>query len=273
MPGCPACFSANVLPHESMTSESATTNTLEPQDGDSYYDRFYVNDAADVRRHLQRLVDGRCTLVAHAEGAYHGVVTVLLQVDDAAIRVDVPRGQETLSRWIAAPQLRFEGSIERIALRFACGPAVLDHHDGRPALLLPVPERVLHLQRREFVRREPAAGALVCKLRAPEGAKPASIDVGVRDIGGGGVAILVTQGQVRIAVGDLLAGCRFDLPQFGEIEVDMRVRHVIEREHRGRSITQAGCEFVELAPAAQRKLFRYLMQLDREELARRRQYD
>jgi c-di-GMP-binding flagellar brake protein YcgR len=256
-----------------MTSESATTNTLEPQDGDSYYDRFYVHDAADVRRHLQRLVDGRCTLVAHADGAYHGVVTVMLQVEDEAIWVDVPRGPETLAQWIAASQLRFEGSIERIALRFACGPAVLAHHDGRPAVLLPVPERVLHLQRREFVRREPSPGSLVCKLRAPEGAKPTTIDAGVRDIGGGGVAILVMPQQLRVVVGDLLAGCRIDLPQFGEIEVDMRVRHVIEREHRGRTIAQAGCEFVELAPVAQRKLFRYLMQLDREELARRRQYD
>jgi c-di-GMP-binding flagellar brake protein YcgR len=79
--------------------------------------------------------------------------------------------------------------------------------------------------------------------------------------------------QMRFAVGDVLAGCHVDLPQFGEIEFDLRVRHVVEREQRGRVVTQAGCEFVELQPAAQRKLFRYLMQLDREVLARRRQYE
>jgi c-di-GMP-binding flagellar brake protein YcgR len=259
---------------ESMISTTATTNMLEPQDGESYYDKFFVYNAADVRRHLQRLVDGHCTLVAHADGAYEGVVTLLLQVEDSSLWIDIPRGQDTLTRWLDSAELRFEGSIERVALRFACGPAVLDQHDGRPALLLPMPDRVLHLQRREFVRREPAAGSVVCKLHAPEGAKSAWIDAAVRDIGGGGVALILTPEQkLRPVVGDLLAGCRIDLPQFGDIEFDLRVRHVIEREHRGRTILQAGCEFAELAPAAQRKLFRYLMQLDREELARRRQYE
>ena len=160
-----------------------------------------------------------------------------------------------------------------MALRFACGPAVLGQHEGRPALLLPMPDRILHLQRREFVRREPSPGSLVCRLRAPEGAKPPWIDAAVRDISGGGVALLLTPQQPRPSVGNLLAGCRMDLPQFGEVEVDLRVRHVIDREVRGRPIAQAGCEFVDLAPAAQRKLFRYLMQLDRDVLARRRQYD
>lgn len=255
-----------------MTIEAAT-HTLEPQDSD-YYERFFVYNATDVRRHLQRLVDGRCTLVAHVDGSYEGVVTLLLQVEDAALWIDTPRGEDTLARWLAAAELRFEGSIERVALRFTCGPATLDVHAGRPAVLLPVPDRVLHLQRREYVRREPPVGSLVCKVRNPaEGARPAWFDAGVRDISGGGVALLMTPEQMRPSVGALLAGCRMDLPQFGDVEFDLRVRHVIEREHRGRTIAQAGCEFIDLAPAAQRKLLRYIMQLDREVLARRRQYE
>lgn len=256
-----------------MNSEAATTNTLEPQDGDSYYDKFYVYNAADVRRHLQRLVDGHCTLVAHADGAYEGVVTMLLQVEDASLWVDAPRGKDTLGRWLAADHLRFEGSIERVALRFASGPAVLDHHDGRPALMLPLPDRVLHLQRREFVRRAPTPGSLVCRVRAPAGTRPEWIDIEVRDVSGGGVALQATPKQMAFAVGAVLTGCHINLPQFGEVECDLRVRHVSQREHNGRTLVQAGCEFVELLPAAQRKLFRYLMQLDREVLARRRQFE
>lgn len=38
---------------------------------------------------------------------------------------------------------------------------------------------------------------------------------------------------------------------------------------RGKDVLQAGCEFVDLPAATQAKLFRYLMQLDREQLARR----
>ncbi|HSR64834.1 MAG TPA: flagellar regulator YcgR PilZN domain-containing protein [Xanthomonadaceae bacterium] len=241
-----------------------------PPEDDGYYDKFFVYNAADVRRHLQRLVDARCTLSAHAEGARESVVTALLQVEDASLWVDVPPGRDTLMRWLNAPQLRFEGSLERVALRFACGPAQLETHDGRPALLLPVPTRVLHLQRREFMRREPPAGALTCRFPSPGGQW---IDATIRDIGGGGLAILGTPEQVRFAVGDVVGQCRIRLPELGEVVVDLRVRHVIERQHHGRDVAQAGCEFVDLDAASQRKLFRYLMQLDREELARRRLSD
>ena len=253
-------------------NETAQPSLPTSHDEDGYYDKFFVYNAADVRRHLQRLVDGRCTLSAHAEGARESVVTVLLQVEDASLWVDVPPGRETLMRWLNAPQLRFEGSIERVALRFACGPAQLDHHDGRPALLLPLPQRLLHLQRREFMRREPPVGALTCRFPSPA-QQGQWIDATIRDIGGGGLAILGTREQIRFAVGDVVGGCRISLPEFGDVEVDLRVRHVVERQHRGRDLAQAGCEFVDLDAAAQRKLFRYLMQLDREELARRRLLD
>ncbi|NUS38873.1 MAG: hypothetical protein HOQ02_07600 [Lysobacter sp.] len=243
-----------------------------PPDGDVCYDKFFVYNAADVRRHLQRLVDSRCMLVAHAEGAHESVVTALLQVEDASLWVDVPPGHETLLRWLNAPQLRFEGSLERVALRFACGPAQLASHSGRSALLLPLPSRVLHLQRREFMRREPPAGALTCRFPAP-GRSGQWIDATIRDIGGGGLAVLGTREQVDFASGDVVSGCRISLPELGEVVVDLRVRHVVEREHRGRELAQAGCEFVDLDAATQRKLFRYLMQLDREELVRRRVHD
>ncbi|MGN6513327.1 MAG: flagellar brake protein, partial [Lysobacteraceae bacterium] len=186
--------------------------------------------------------------------------------------VDVPPGRDTLMRWLNAPQLRFEGSIERVALRFACGPAQLDEHDGRPALLLPVPQRLLHLQRREFMRREPPVGALTCRFPSAERAGQ-WVDATIRDIGGGGLAILGTREQIHFTVGDVVGGCRITLPELGDVVVDLRVRHVVERQHRGRDLAQAGCEFVDLDAASQRKLFRYLMQLDREKLARRRQLD
>ncbi|HET6435249.1 MAG TPA: flagellar regulator YcgR PilZN domain-containing protein [Xanthomonadaceae bacterium] len=236
-------------------------------DLDAYYDKFYVHGPAEIRRHLQRLVDGRCAVAAHPEGSGASVVTVVLQVEDASLWVDLPPGEAQLRAWLAAPQLRFEGSIERVALRFSCGPATMDSQDGRPALLLPMPTRLLHLQRREYMRREPPPGALTCRLAAPPAGR--EVEATIRDIGGGGLAVVATREAIDFAVGEVL-GSRIDLPGIGEVEVDLRVCHVVAREHRGRALAQAGCEFVELDPAAQRKLFRYLMQLDRAALARRR---
>ncbi len=239
--------------------------------GDNYYDKCMVYGAPEICRHLQKLVDARCTLVGHAEGNVASVVTVLLRVGEASLWVDVPRSRERLDTWLASPRLLFEGTLERIAMRFGCSPGALDTHEGRAALRLPLPTRLLYLQRREFMRREPPAEGLRCHVPADaEAGEDAYVEATIRDIGGGGLAVLAPHGAVTFVIGDVLPGCIIELPGLDKVVVNLRVRHVVSRKQRGRDAWQAGCEFVGLPPATQDKLFRYVMQLERERVLRRR---
>lgn len=252
-------------------SDLTDTPVPDGPDLEGYYDRFYIRDAGEIRHHLQRLTAERSLLNARPDGASTALSTILLKVDATGFVVDAPSSEVIRDEWLAAPLLRFEGSLDRAAMRFSCGPAHLDTFEARPALRLPIPERMLYLQRREFLRREPPLGALRCRVHLGEGKE--DVVATIRDIGGGGLAVLAVRTQLPIAVGDLLRDCRIDLPELGEVLVDLLVRHVIPRSPLGHDLTQAGCEFVNLSPAAQRKLFRYLLQLDRELLARRRQQE
>ncbi|MFN7183713.1 flagellar brake protein [Thermomonas haemolytica] len=242
-------------------------------DLEGYYDKFYIHDAGEIRHHLQRLVGERSALSVRPDNTASALPTILLKVDAAGLLIDVPASRSVQDAWLAAPLLRFEGSIDRAALRFSTGPALLDAFENGAAFRLPIPERVLYLQRREFMRREPPAGTLFCRLRLDEGEREREVDATIRDIGGGGLAVVATRSQVRLQVGDVLRDCRIDLPELGEVEVSLQVRHIISRGHLGPDVTQAGCEFVNLTPVAQRKLFRYLLQLDRDLLARRRRME
>lgn len=249
-------------------SDDASSSELDSADLDGFYDKFYVHDAGEIRHHLQRLAGERCGLTVRAEHSADSMGTMLLKVDAEVMLIDVPASQLMLDAWLAAHQLRVEGTIDRAALRFSSGPAQLDSFEGQPALRLPIPERVLYMQRREFVRREPPSGSLACLLRMPESEQ--EVQANIRDIGGGGLAIVATRSAVEFKVGEVLKDCRIELPDIGEVEVDLEIRHVLVRGHLGYDMAQAGCEFRDLAPAAQRKLFRYLMQLDREQMSRRR---
>lgn len=240
-------------------------------DLEGYYDKFYIHDAGEIRHHLQRLAGERGMLSVRASHADATLPTLLLKVDSHGMLIDVPASRSVQDAWLEAPLLRFEGSIDRAAARFTCGPAQLETFEDRPAMRLPLPERMLYLQRREFMRREPPVGTLVCHLRLEEGQR--EVEATIRDIGGGGLAIVTARAQLHLQVGDLLRDCRIDLPELGEVEVSLQVRHVLTRSHLGPDITQAGCEFVNLTPGAQRKLFRYLLQLDRDLLARRRRME
>lgn len=246
-----------------MTDQSQ--RTANESGAESFYDKYLVHDAREIRRHLERLLEGRCTLLGHAEGGSASTVTVLLQLDDASYRVDMPRSPEDQRAWSGGATLFFEGNLDRVALRFHSGPGRRVVHDGHPALALPLPTRMLHMQRREFVRLEPPIDSLQCRVPARRGGQEGGWTVAtIRDIGGGGLAVLAPSEEVAFVVGDVLTGCEIDLPGSDTLVVNLCVRHVVARRRRGKDALQAGCEFVDLPPGAQDKLFRYVMQLDRQ---------
>lgn len=237
------------------------------------YDKCLLHEPASIRAHLQRLIDGRCMLTATGDvGAAGTTLTAPLAIEDDQLWVDVPRSASVLDSLLRCKRLSFEGAIDKITLRFSSGPPRLGSHDGCPALLVPMPQRLLHLQRRELMRREPPPGALDCLVPARDPARglPPTVAT-IRDIGGGGLAVLVADATLALAPGDLLPDCVIELPGLGAVEVTLHVRHVSQVRQRGRDVRHAGCEFIDLPAATEAKLFRYLMHLDREQLARRRE--
>lgn len=256
----------------------------EPEPGtltldDADYDKCMLYDAASIRAQLQQLIDKRCTLTASGDVGAVSMLTAplaiegaMLAIEDAMLWIDVPPSEEVLQLLLQCARLSFVGMLDKVTLRFSSGPPLLGTHDGRPALRVPLPERLLHLQRREIMRREPPPGALNCLVPARDRTRNAPpITTTIRDIGGGGLAVLVADDALVLATGDLLPGCVIDLPGLGSVEVTLRVCHVRHVHQRGKDVLQAGCEFIDLPAAAQAKLFRYLMQLDREQLSRRRE--
>ena len=235
---------------------------------DAVLDKCVLRDAGSIRALLQRLVDRRCVLTATLAGDAAGAVTAVLAVDGTTLWIDVPRDPAKQRRMLRAPRLAFRGVLDKAALRFSCGPAVAGIHDGAPALGLPLPDQVLHLQRRELMRREPMPGSLTCLVYArPPDELQTPVPGTIRDIGGGGLAILTAGDELDLAIGTRLPHCVITLPgTLGAVDVALRVRHLRQVVHHGHDVRQAGCEFVDLSPAAQAKLFRYLMQLDRDAL-------
>jgi c-di-GMP-binding flagellar brake protein YcgR len=248
-------------------SDEAIPNEPEKAGLDGFYDKFLIHDVGEIRHHLQRLVTERGTMTVHSDGSTDSLPILLLEVAKTLLWIDVPNSRQTLDQWLASSQLHFEGSLNSAAMRFSCGPAQLADHERRPALKLPAPARILYMQRREFVRREPPTGTLSCHFKLPI---VGAMDATIRDIGGGGLAILALRKATPLLVGDVVEACRIDLPEIGEIDVNLLIRHIVDRPHLGTDMMQAGCEFVDLSPAVQRKLFRYLMQLDRDQMSHRR---
>lgn len=231
---------------------------------------FELRDADDIRACLQRLIDHRCSVIAHLEYSQRVPTMLLAQADDA-LWLDAPRDEWLSDRLQRAVRVDLEAALERVTVRFSIDTPRLSEHATRPALLTALPSRVLYLQRRDHVRRSPHA--LACSFATLDNqgrARPhqAIID----DISGGGLSLLTTENEGPILhAGDVLNGCLIDLEPIGPIRVTLRVQHVGAVQLDGANLLRAGCQFVELSPGAESRLMRYVARLDRQHAAQARQ--
>lgn len=254
------------------TLPSAPAETVEPE-AESLYERYMLSHPADVRHCLRQLIDKRSSLLLHAAGTEQAV-SVALAVGPSSLWVDVPRDPVLTERLLAAGRLRFESSIDRITVRFATGAARRSVHADLPALEVPLPLKVMHLQRREYVRREPI-GSLACLMPVhTTSGDTRTLRASIADIGGGGLAVLTTDDSTLVmAAGDVIPGVVLDIPEQGAMTVTLRVQHAARIDQNGRRVWRAGCSFVDLTVQEQARLLRYVMHLDRVHASRLRDHD
>lgn len=232
-------------------------------EGESLYEKYMLHHPADIRGCLRQLVDKRCVLLVHAAGT-DNAVSAVLAIGPTSMWIDVPRDAALTEQLLAADRLRFESSIDRITVRFATGAARTGTYDGLPALEVPIPAKVMHLQRREYVRREPP-GTVSCILPVhADGGTRRTVRATIADIGGGGLAVLTSDdATIEINSGDIYPGVILELPEQEPMSVTLRVQHAAHIDQRGRRVLRAGCSFVDLTVQDQARLLRYVMQLDR----------
>lgn len=241
-------------------------------DIDSMYEKYMLHHPAEIRARLRQLVDKRSTVLVREAGTELDAVTVALAIGPGSFWIDVPREDALTARLQRAERLRFESAIERVGVRFTTGAARLGTYEGLPALEVDLPPKLIHLQRREYVRREPVS-SLGCTLRLPDATTqqgaPRTVNARIADIGGGGLAVLTTDEKVlHPTVGEELRDVVLDLPDDGPLTVRLRVQHVQRFEQNGHSIVRSGCQFVGLSAQDQARLVRYVMHLDRLHSAR-----
>lgn len=116
-------------------------------------------------------------------------------------------------------------------------------HDGVPAIRLRYPEILSVQQRRQHPRRDvPSTLTLRCVADAG-GIAP--FDAQIKDLGVGGVSILIYSPEVMLEPGTVLVGCVIEVPRADSVTVDLEVRYseavVLADGSRARC---SGCRFV-----------------------------
>lgn len=236
---------------------------------------YWIDSPIEVQ-HLFRslaLKSSKVTLWMSPTEFAPSMVLALLPNGDVVLDVDVDdRVNQNL---LSAPMVIVSGNVNKVPLKCQLSGLRLGLYQGAQAFIAPAPRRIHKLQRREFFRVTiPATKPLYCRFDIdvpPPFGKGAPVTHSTRnrvlDLSLGGLLLEMQDlenymPKPRAQVGP----CRVDLPEEGTITFDLLFCHVqTSEDRRGHVIRKVGAQFRGLSQADQKRLYPYVLQLEREQ--------
>lgn len=236
---------------------------------DDNLEEFTLTSRREIVFYLHQLInDGERISVVFDEGR-ETILTVLLHVDEGAGHLVFDwGGSETANRRLLASERNFFICTPHgVRNQFITGKVWEIGYKGRKAFATGLPNKYVRLQRREFFRLVlPMTQRLQCSLPAPEGAaRPVFPAV---DIGVGGIGIETPSITSAFDTGQKLEGVEIDMKGFGILRVNVLIRFVGAIQRGNKQVGRLGCQFVNLTPAQEHQLQKFITHVQREERAR-----
>ena len=253
-------------------TDSAARPEASPELPSEPDERFTVRDPQEMRFVLRRIQENGQSITAYIDGGPDFVLTFLLSVQPEFKYLVLERGPDgpAFKRLLRASRALLVTSHEQVKVKFFVRDMRQIVHEGRAALRAAMPPWLLRIQRREHFRiATPIARPILCTVFLNEETPDLQADAVILDLSIGGVALMDNNGALRFRLGERHQGCRIALPETGNLTVDLEVRSVYETPLRnGRSFRRCGCKFINLQPAAESMIQRYIMQLELKRIGR-----
>jgi len=234
-----------------------------PEPDSPSLERFAVYARVEVLSLLQQLLDFGVLTNVYYDQAGSFFLTALLSInpDFEELVVDAAPDEAVQRRLLASRRLVFVAFVQGVKMQFEATRAEATSFEGRPALRVRVPERVMRMQRREFFRVRPLASRpVMCTVRDEQTHRTDTWRV--LDLSGGGLALAARIGERPFSLGMELPDCTVDFPGEGTIATGLRVRSIELTQREGEQ--RIGCEFMRIAPQARLMLQRFINRVEAE---------
>jgi flagellar brake protein len=257
-----------------LPSQKTSTPTFFEIDSPTEFGQYIITIRREIVFYLQLLAKQRSIVTVYINDGHCFFLSSIVALDEAANLLFLDPSSEPESNALAqaAQQLTLVGNLDRVKIQLRLPPLQARNFQGQNTLCAALPNALLRLQRREFFRLEPPlATPIRCKLlaRKVDGSSK-TFELTLSDISGGGVSLIGTTAMANDFPRDaLFQDCRLEITGEGVIQVNLRVRKVIEISTRdGEHGLRIGCEFVSLAGTRLAFIERYITRIERERKAR-----
>lgn len=256
------------------TLQEESTQAFFEIDHPSEFGQFILSSRQEIIFYLRLLAKQRSIVTVYINGGEDFFLSSIIAIDETKNQVilDPSSDPENNTLALAARQLTLLAKLDRVEMQLRLRGVVAGMQQGQSTLVAAFPDAMLRLQRREFFRLEPPlATPIHCKLSTHQGNDQSrTVELTLSDISGGGISLI---GPLEMAIDfsrdSLFQDCRLEIPGEGVIQVNLRVRKVIEISARsGEHSLRIGCEFVNLPSSRLAFIERYITRIERERKAR-----
>lgn len=232
--------------------------------------RYLLHNAQEIQRVLRSLSSRNELVSAFFNGGSELLLTSILAVDPdkRCIILDFGSNPPINEHILQAEKIILVASLEGAKVQFISNHLEKVTFQGRDAFRSAIPSEILHMQQREYYRlTTPISNPLKCTI--PLNAAR-SVELALTDIGSGGIGLVLgTPPGFQMRAGETYSGCRISLPEVGTVEVTLKIQSVFRITLKsGIKSLRAGCQFVDLRPAMQSQIQRYIIKLERERISK-----
>jgi c-di-GMP-binding flagellar brake protein YcgR len=233
---------------------------------------YEVDSAREIVALLRQIGDKHQLIRMLVNGEADVCVTSILDVDAERGRIILDRSinREQNARIVAARRVRCETTLDKIRILFTADTLRDCVWDGRDAFEAAIPATLIRLQRREYYRMAtPVSNPVRVVVPLPPELGGGSSVFPLADISCGGIAILDNKLQLGDKVGEVLTGCRIELPELGPVTTSLQIRNALDLTLlNNKTNRRLGCEFINISRANLANVQRYITRLERERNAR-----
>jgi len=230
---------------------------------DEIEERYFLLGRMEIVSVLNDLIHRRESVTVHFNSGQDYFLTTLLEARHDALIFDLSGDPKANQRLPESPRCVFVARLNGIRVQFSSSQAQRFSWGGSDAFWVPLPERVVRLQRRESYRlllpkTQPLMATFFSAEDVSLGEWP-SHDLGV---GGLGIAAI---GEPALALSAQIARLQLLLPKQPSIECAVVMRHTtILSERPNGTNYRIGVSFSGLPPATGVTIQRYITKIEHE---------
>jgi len=246
-----------------LRSKQKKTEAIEEGSG------HFVSNPARVIALLEQTANAHVLLSASLNGWEHPCNTAILKVNgkEGYILLDELTPRNAHRRLLAKKELHLQGRLHGIELGFSTTLLGSGTKDGIAIYKMRIPERVFYLQRR-LDHRVPTSGAHIPFFARKEPDLEVLIKGYLCDMSKNGIGIIL-EDEYGLHQGDVLPDCTIRFPDDNsEAAFSLEIRYCTASQNQ--KTIRAGGRFKELDHDTQRKLRKFINQLERAQIRRLR---